>query len=70
MHPLWIHTFFKGHVLGPKMVGVWQGSTPSMDNWNFFQHKITLPISYIKKMETKNKSNSQYIISKSYRSKI
>jgi hypothetical protein len=30
-----------GYILGPKVVGAWQGSTPSMDTWNFFQHKCT-----------------------------
>jgi hypothetical protein len=41
MHPLWIHTFLKGYILGPKMVGAWQDSTPSRDTWDFFQHKFT-----------------------------
>ena len=31
MHPLWIHTFFKGFILGLKMLEAWQGSTPSRD---------------------------------------
>ena len=37
VHILWIHTFLKGYILGPKMVGAWQGSTPSGDIWGFFQ---------------------------------
>ena len=41
MHPLWIHTFFKGYILGPKIVGAWQGSSPSKDTWDFFQHKFS-----------------------------
>ena len=41
MHPLWIHTFLKGYILGPKMVRAWQGSTPSKDTWDFFQYKVT-----------------------------
>ena len=41
MHPLWIHTFFKGYILGSKLVGAWQGSTPSKDTWDFFQYKFT-----------------------------
>ena len=41
MHALWIHTFFKGYILGPKMMGTLQGSILSRDTWNFFQHKIT-----------------------------
>ena len=31
----------KGYILDPKMVGAWQGSTPSMDTWDFFQQKFT-----------------------------
>jgi hypothetical protein len=42
MQPLWIHTFFKGHIRGSKMLRAWQGSTPSRDTWDFFQHKFTL----------------------------
>ena len=41
MHPLWIPTFFIAYILGPKMLGAWQSSTPSRDTWNFFQHKFT-----------------------------
>jgi hypothetical protein len=41
MHLLWIHTFFKGYILDPKMVGASQGSTLSTDTWELFQHKIT-----------------------------
>ena len=35
MHPLWIHTFFKGYIFGPKMVEVWQDSTPYGIFWDF-----------------------------------
>ena len=41
MHPLWIHTFFKDYILGPKMLMAWQGSTPSKDTWEVFQHRFT-----------------------------
>jgi hypothetical protein len=29
-----------GYILGPKLVGAWQGSTPSKDTWDFFQHQF------------------------------
>ena len=32
---------FKGYILGPKMVGAWQGSTPSKDTWDFSLHKFS-----------------------------
>jgi len=31
-----IYTFIKGYILGPNMVGAWQGSTSSRNNSNFF----------------------------------
>ena len=34
IHPLWIHSFFKDYILGPKMLGTRQGSTPR-DTWDF-----------------------------------
>ena len=40
MHPFGSINFIKGYILGPKMVEVWQGLTPSRDTWDFFQHKF------------------------------